>query len=100
MHSLFHSQSYQIYVTFTYPLKKIEMTATQVPGIQTTHDAAGEPTQITINLKEHPEVIQPLKALGLLPKTQFDIEFEEGHTVDEFRQALHTAIKEEYANRS
>lgn len=76
------------------------MTITQIPGVQTTHDVAGEPVQITIDLHQHPEAIPVLKNLGLLPKTQFDIDFEKGHSVEEFRQALHTAIEEEYANRS
>lgn len=76
------------------------MTVAEIAGVTITEDAIGNPSQIIIDLNAHPEAIPVLKNLGLLPKTQFDIDFENGHSVEEFRQALHTAIKEEYANRS
>lgn len=76
------------------------MTVAEIAGVTLTEDAIGNPAQITIDLKEHPEAIPVLKNLGLLRKTQFDIDFENGMTVEEFRQALHTAIKEEYASNS
>ena len=70
----------------------------EIPGVMITNDAAGTPTQITIDLNQHREAIPALQDLGLLPKSQFDIDFENGHSVEQFRQALHTAIKDHYAS--
>lgn len=61
-----------------------------------TNNEAGEPIQITINLHQHPEVIPALKEIGLFPKTQFDIDFESGMTLDEFSDSLNSVIKEHF----
>ncbi len=74
------------------------MSVAPIPGVQILNDTIGELSQVTIDLRQHPEAIPALKELGLLPKSQFDIDFENGHSVEQFRQALHTAIKEHYAN--
>ena len=61
------------------------MTTAQIPGVQTTHDVSGEPAQITIDLRQHPEAIPKLKELGLLPKSQFDVDFENGIPLEQSR---------------
>jgi hypothetical protein len=45
------------------------MIVTEIPGVQIANDTTGELTQVTIDLRQHPEAIPLLKEIGLLPKT-------------------------------
>jgi len=62
------------------------MTVAPIPGVQIMNDIAGELTQVTIDLRQHPEAIPALKELGLLPKSQFDIDFENGIPLEQSRK--------------
>jgi hypothetical protein len=68
------------------------MTVAKIPGVAIAHDTIGNPTQVTIDLKEHPEAIPVLKEMGLMPKTQFDIDFENGIPLEESRKNMMTFI--------
>ena len=58
----------------------------RIAGVTTQKDTKGNMTHVTINLKKHKEAIPVLQQLGLIEKDQFDIDFEEGMTVEEFRR--------------
>ncbi|MCA0381719.1 MAG: hypothetical protein LCH58_06130 [Bacteroidetes bacterium] len=69
----------------------------KVAGITTTKNAKGEIATITINMKKHGAALTPvLKEMGLLEKTQFDKEWEEGISVEEFRSQLLAHIESEW----
>ena len=60
---------------------------THIPGIHTENDIKGNLKKITIDVKKHPQAIGVLKEAGIIPKTPFEIEFEEnfknGKSVEE-----------------
>lgn len=65
-----------------------------IAGVTTKKDFRGNITHVTISLKKHKEIILPvLEQLGVIKKSQFDIDFESGITVEEFRQAGHDFVK-------
>ena len=65
----------------------------RIARITTQKDTKGNPSTITINLKKHKKAIPVLQSLGLIEKTQFQIDCESGISVEEFRQHLHTVVK-------
>ena len=75
------------------------MTIAEIPGVTVANDTTGQPNEITIDLRQHPEAIPVLKELGLLPKSQFDIDFDNGMTPEEFRDSLLNVIKEHDESR-
>lgn len=65
----------------------------RIAGVTTQKDARGNMTHVTINLKKHKEAIPVLQQLGLIEKDQFDIDFKEGLTLDQFTEEVTAHIK-------
>lgn len=66
----------------------------RIVGITTQKDSKGNLTHVTINMKKHGEKIMPvLEELGFLEKSLFDIDFENGTTLDEFTQSGYDFVK-------
>ena len=74
----------------------------RIAGVTTQKDTRGKATNITINLKKHPEAVGALKELGLIEKSnlqkEIDVNPENYMTVEEFRQKGHDLIKENWAH--
>lgn len=68
----------------TFILKSLAMP--RIAGVTTQKDTKGNITHVTINLKKHRAAVPALQQLGLMEKDQFDIDFENGMTIEEFRQ--------------
>ena len=71
-----------------------------ISGVATKRTSKGKLTHITIDVRKHQQAIPVLKQLGLVPKTQFDIDCENGETLEESKAAVLAAIKEYYANNT
>jgi hypothetical protein len=79
-----------------YLSKKLAMA--RVAGISTQRDGRGEITHVTFDIKKHKETIMPvLKQLGVVEKTQFEIDCESAITLEEARALLHKKIDEQWA---
>lgn len=63
-----------------------------IAGITTKKNTKGQLTHITIDVKKHASIIPMFNEMGLLPKTQFQIEREEGITLEQFRKNMHKRI--------
>ncbi len=73
----------------------------RIAGITTQKDSKGNLTHVTINLKKHGEKLKPmLEQLGVIKKSQFDIDFENGMTVDEVFDNLKEHVKKTWAHKS
>lgn len=58
----------------------------EVAGITTQKDTEGKITHVTIDVQQHKDKITPkLYALGVMEKTAFQIECENGYTIEEAR---------------
>jgi hypothetical protein len=67
----------------------------QVAGITTKKNIKGELTHVTINVKKHRETITPvLQKLGVIQKTAFQVEFENGIPLEVARQKLLTKVRD------
>ena len=55
----------------------------RIAGITTQKDVKGNITHVTINVKKHKEALPVLQELGLIEKSQFDIDFENGISIDD-----------------
>jgi hypothetical protein len=75
-------------------LKQKTQAMAAIAGIKTTKNSNGQLTHITIDLRKHKKAIPVLNEIGLLEKTKFQKERENGLTVEEFRQAMHEKIKQ------
>jgi hypothetical protein len=64
----------------------------RIAGVTTQKDTKGNITHVTINLKKHRAAVPALQQLGLMEKDQFDIDFENGMTIEESRRLLHEKI--------
>ena len=64
----------------------------RVGGITTKKNAKGDITHVTIDVRKHGETLPVLKEMGLIEKSQFDIDFENGMTLEEFRQKAHEHV--------
>ena len=65
----------------------------RIAGIATKKDLKGNITHVTINVKKHKESIMPLlHQLGVIEKTKFQLECEEGSTIEETWSRLHNKI--------
>jgi hypothetical protein len=53
----------------------------------------GQVTHVTVDVRKHKKVIPIFNELGLLPKTKFQKEIENGITVEEFRIRVHKKLK-------
>ncbi len=65
----------------------------RIAGIATQKNTRGEITHVTFNIKKHQQVIPLLKELGIVSKTKFERECEEGITLDELDNRLTKHIK-------
>jgi selenocysteine-specific translation elongation factor len=58
----------------------------EVVGITTQKDTEGKITHVTIDVQQHKEKITPmLYELGVMEKTAFQIECENGYSIEEAR---------------
>ncbi len=60
----------------------------RIAGITTQKNTKGEITHVTINVKKHQEVMPMLNKPGIVEKTKFQIECEEGISLDELDNRL------------
>ena len=61
----------------------------EIAGITTQKNLAGKITHVTIDVKQHEDKITPLLyELGVLEKTAFQLECENGITPEELREHL------------
>ena len=65
----------------------------RIAGIKTKRDNKGRITEITINTKKHPQAIELLQQAGLVEKTKFQQELEQGLTVEQARQRTLAKIR-------
>jgi hypothetical protein len=65
-----------------------------IAGITTKKNTRGQLTHVTVDLRKHKEVIPMFNEIGLLPKTTFQIERENGITVNELKDSLLEQIDE------
>jgi hypothetical protein len=65
----------------------------RIAGVTTQKDTRGNITHVTINTKKHPEAVGKLKELGLMEKTQFEKDFENGTPIEETRIELIEFVK-------
>jgi hypothetical protein len=63
-----------------------------IAGITTKKNTKGQLTHITVDVKKHAAIIPMFNELGLLPKTAFQKERENGITLEEFRSNMHKRI--------
>jgi hypothetical protein len=64
----------------------------RIAGVVSQKDTKGNITHVTINLKKHRAAVPTLKELGLIEKTQFEIDCENGIPLEEARRRLHEHI--------
>jgi hypothetical protein len=60
----------------------------RIAGVITKKDTRGNITHVTINTKKHPEALGKLKDLGLIEKTQFEKDYENAMTFEEFEEKI------------
>jgi|688.fasta_scaffold130700_3 hypothetical protein len=60
----------------------------RIAGVTTKKDTRGNITHVTINAKKHPEALGKLKDLGLIEKTQFEKDYENAMTFEEFEEKI------------
>ena len=65
-----------------------------IAGVTTKKNAKGQLTHVTVNVKKHTAVIPMFKELGLLSKTTFQKERENGITVNQLKDSLLEQIDE------
>jgi hypothetical protein len=65
----------------------------RIAGVATQKNAKGEITHVTIDLKKHKKAIPALNELGLIEKSKFDEEFEQGIGLEELRDGLKTYVR-------
>lgn len=70
-----------------------------ISGVATKINSKGKLTHITIDVRKHRQAIPVLKELGLVPKTQFDMDCEDALSVEEVFDNVRQTIKNHYANR-
>ncbi len=64
-----------------------------IAGVKTQKNTKGEITYVTINVKKHKELITPvLQELGVLQKSKFMQEYEQGITIDESKKRVFAKI--------
>ena len=64
-----------------------------IAGVKTETDQSGHFTSVTIDVQKHKEVLPVLQKTGLLEKTYFERDCEEGITIEEAREHTHQFIK-------
>jgi hypothetical protein len=70
-----------------------------IHGVQVEMDAAGNFTQISIDLREHEDAIPKLKEMGLLPvASKKENNRQNGHTVEQFMEAMEAVMTKHYGN--
>jgi hypothetical protein len=65
-----------------------------IAGITIKKNIKGQLTHVTVDVKKHAAVIPMFKELGLLPKTTFQKERENGITVKKLKDSLLEQIDE------
>lgn len=69
----------------------------KIAGITTTKNAKGEIATITINMKKHGAALLPvLKEMGMIENTQFDRDFENAISIEDFRERLLNHVNTEW----
>ncbi len=65
----------------------------RIAGITTKKNVKGKITHVTIDVEKYRQAIIPvLNQLGLIEKTEFQRECENGHTIEESRKRVHAKI--------
>ena len=64
----------------------------KIAGITTKKNTKGQVTPVTIDVKKHKDKIPMLTEIGVLPKTDFQNQWDDAMSVDEFRERIHTFI--------
>ncbi len=65
----------------------------RIAGITTKKNEQGKITHVTINVQKHSKEITPLlQQLGVIEKTQFQMECEKGYTIEQGRARSHKHI--------
>jgi selenocysteine-specific translation elongation factor len=69
----------------------------EVAGITTQKDTAGKITHVTIDVQQHKDKITPmLYELGVMEKTAFQIECENGYTIEQARSLTLNYLREKW----
>ena len=71
---------------------------TAIPGITLKKNSKGQLTHITIDVRQHQEAVPVLKDLGLIPEIQLNSEEKNGHTVEQFTEAMEAVTAKHYEN--
>lgn len=64
----------------------------RIAGVKTQKDNRGNITHVTIDVKKHKEAVPASRELGLMEKTQFEKDCEEGMSVEEFSNRIQKHI--------
>jgi hypothetical protein len=67
-----------------------------VEGVITTRDANGNLDSVTIDVKKHKRAISALQEMGLLEKSQFEIDCETAISVDEAFEQVKTHVNKSW----
>jgi hypothetical protein len=65
----------------------------RIAGVLTKKDTKGNITHVTINAKKHPDAIGKLKDMGLIEKSQFEMDAEGAISLEQLRDDLHDHIR-------
>jgi hypothetical protein len=65
-----------------------------IAGITTKRNVKGQLTHVTVDVKKHASIIPMFNEMGLLPKTTFQKERENGITVEQLKKSLLDQIDE------
>jgi hypothetical protein len=63
-----------------------------VAGVTTKKNIKGQITHVTVDVRKHKGVVPIFNDMGLIPKTQFQIDRENGVTIEEARKQTHNFI--------
>jgi hypothetical protein len=65
-----------------------------IAGVTTKKNIKGQLTHVTVDVRKHKQVIPMFNEIGLIPKTPFQIDFENAISLEEFRAGMHKRIEE------
>ncbi len=68
-----------------------------IAGVATKRNKRRQLTHIIVDVRRHPQALTALKELGLVPKSQFEIDCEDAITTQELEEHLIHKVKEFYA---
>lgn len=64
----------------------------RIAGVQIEKDSKGRPAFARFNLKKHPEAIELLAKIGALDEDDFEKEWGNGLTSEQFKEDMHKRI--------